>query len=332
MNFKSVIAMLCAGSMPAWAANNASVQAPMTGYIFDPQARAVRPMIGMPGGAYLGTPIATGLDAAWVSPDGSTAFAMEKGQLTLYAGLGGANPTGVPVNGAIAPDYFAWSPASTGAAIYSSTTRQAQILTHTAAGFSAGMPIDLSGIAGSVSAMAFDGQRIIVAATSANAGSIYSLTAQSGPQVMASAVSPSAIALAGADLYFADKQAAQLWQVRSYATQPAPVLFAADASISSPAALQLSSDSARLYVANSGNQTLGVYNVSARSLAEALPLSFSPTKLDRFGDAGVFALNAAGGGRTPLFVLSDHLSKTTVYFVPMAGGGPVRPPVRYRPQ
>ena len=118
MNFKSLIAMLCAGSMAAWAANNASVQAPMTGYIFDAQARAVRPMIGMPGGAYLGTPIATGLDAAWVSPDGSTAFAMEKGQLTLYVGLGGANPTGVPVNGAIAPDSFAWSPDSTGAAIY----------------------------------------------------------------------------------------------------------------------------------------------------------------------------------------------------------------------
>ena len=72
--------------------------------------------------------------------------------------------------------------------------------------------------------MAFDGQRIIVAATSGNVGNIYSLTAQSGPQVMASAVSPSAIALAGADLYFADKQAAQIWQVRSYATDAGPYI------------------------------------------------------------------------------------------------------------
>ena len=168
MNFKSLIAMLCAGSMAAWAANNASVQAPMTGYIFDAQARAVRPMIGMPGGAYLGTPdgyrVGRRLGVArWF-------HRVRHGERATHfiRGLGRRKSNGRAGEWSDCSRLLRVEPDSTGAAIYSSTTRQAQILTHTAAGFSAGIPIDLSGIAGSVSAMAFDGQRIIVAATSGN--------------------------------------------------------------------------------------------------------------------------------------------------------------------
>lgn len=332
MNIKQLILILCAGSMAGWAANDAAVQGPVTGYIFDAQTHAIRPMLGIPGAAYLGAPVASRVDAAAVSPDGSAALVVQAAQVTLYSGLANLQPAAVPMPGALAADNFAWGPSGTAAAVYSSATRQAQVLSNLPAAPSAGLPMDLSGLAGKVTAMAFDGQRIILAVASATAGGIYSVTAQSGPQLVASAGSPFAIVLAGADLYYADNQAQQIWQVRSYATRPAPVLFAADAGISSPAALQLSSDGARLYVANAGSRTLGVYDVAARSPVQSLPLNFSPTKLDRFGDASVFLLNSVSQGKTPLYVLSDKLDKRAVYFVPGSGGVSPPRPYHYKPQ
>jgi hypothetical protein len=331
MNFKRLILILCAGSMAGWADNNAAVRGPVTGYIFDAQARAIRPMMGLPGAAYLGAPLVSGVDAASVSPDGSAAMTVQGGQLTFYQGFGSARPAVVPVKGAVAAGYFAWSPSSTAAAVYSPAAKQAQVFTNLLAAPPAGAAIDLSGLAGQVTAMAFDGQHIILAVASPVAGGIYVATVQSGPQLVASAVSPLGIVVAGADLYFADNQAQQIWQVRSYATRPAPVLFAADMSISSPAALQLSSDGARLYVANAGSRTLGVYDVAARSPVESLALNFTPTALDRFGNASVFLLDAGGRGNGPLYVLTDTLDRRAVYFVPGAEGAHRPPPLHYKP-
>jgi hypothetical protein len=332
MKFERLILILCAGSMAGGASNNSPVLGPVTGYVFDAQAHTIRPMMGIPGAAYLGAPLVEGLDAASISPDGSAAFAIEGTQLTLYRGLGSAKAAAVPLNGGIAADYFAWAPSGTAAAVYSSAARQAQVFGNLLAASPASATIDLSGLAGRVAAIAYDGQRIILAASSPNAGGIYVATARSAPQLAASAVSPAGIVLAGADLYFADSQAQQIWQVRSYATQPAPVVFAADPSLSSPAALQISADGARLYVANAGNRTLGVYDVPARSPLQSLSLNFTPTALDRFGDSSVFLLNAGNRGNAPLYVLADHLGRRAVYFVPGTEGAKrQRPPIHYKP-
>lgn len=158
------------------------------------------------------------------------------------------------------------------------------------------------------------------------------MTAHSGPQLVASAVSPLAIVLAGADPYFADNQAQQIWQVRSYATRPAPALFAADMSISSPAALQLSSDGARLYVANAGSRKLGVYDVAAR-IAGAEPL-FELHSHEAGSFRRRFRLSAKHrqSGTAPLCVLSDKLDRRAVYFVPGAGGVSPPRPFHYKPQ
>ncbi|HTT61947.1 MAG TPA: hypothetical protein VMG35_08905 [Bryobacteraceae bacterium] len=332
MDIKKLILIFCAGSMAGWANDNAAVLGPVTGYIFDSQMHAIRPMMGIPGAAYLGAPVVSGLDAASVSPDGSAALAVQAGQLALYKGLGNATPAIVPLTGGMAADYFAWAPSGTAAAVYSSAVRQAQVFSSLSAPSPAGALIDLSGLAGNVAAMAYDGQRVILGVASPNAGGIYVVTPQSAPQLVAAAVNPAGVVLAGADLYFADKQTRQIWQVRSYATQPAPAVFAADASISAPAALQISADGARLYVANAGSRILGVYDVAARSSVESISLNFVPARLDRFGDASVFLLNTAGQGNTPLYVLTDRLSRRAVYFVPGTAGAKRPRPFHYKPQ
>ena len=96
--------------MAGWAGSSASVGGPVTGFIFDSQTLAIRPMLGIPGAAYIGAPVASQVAAASVSPDGSAAFAMQLGRLVLYTGLRGASPATVTVDNAIAGvDRFAWA-------------------------------------------------------------------------------------------------------------------------------------------------------------------------------------------------------------------------------
>jgi hypothetical protein len=314
----------------AWAQSSAGVAGPVTGFVFDSQLGAVRPMLGIPGGAYLGNAVATGLGAASVAPDGSAALTVQQGgKLVLYSGLRSAATVALAVPGAIAgADHFAWATNSTAAAVYSSRNGQGQILTNLAASPAAAALIDLSSLPGQVTALAFDGQRLILAVASGDSGGIYLATAAAGVQRVASAASPSAMALAGSSLYFADNQSQQIFQVENYATTPAAVLFANDSGISSPAGLQVSADGLRLYVANAGNRKLAVYDIASRSPVQSLDLAFTPTRLDRFGDSSVFLMNGSGQG--PLYVVRDGgAGKAAVYFVPApARRHPLKAPIR----
>jgi hypothetical protein len=326
MNSKKLILIFCAGSLAGWAGNTATMLGPVTGYVFDAQLHEIRPMVGIPGAAYLGARLLTGVDAAAVSPDGSAALVVRAGRLELLRSLGSAQLALKPLNDGIAAGQFAWAPSSTAAVVYSSAAKQAQVFGDLTVAAPAGISIDLSSLAGTVAALAYDGQRLTVAVSSPNGGGIYVMTPQSAPQLLAAAVSPAGIALAGADLYFADSQTQQIWQVRNYATQPAPALFAADPGVSSPVALQISAGGTLLYVANAGNRTLGVYDLASRSPIESLSLNFTPTTLDRFGNASVFLLNSGSPETGPSYVLADQLGKRAVYFIAGTGGARRPPP------
>jgi hypothetical protein len=307
--------VLCLFAAAGCAATPASVGGPVTGFIFDAQAGAIRPMMGIPGAAYLGAPAVSGVGAASVAPDGSAALALQSGRLMLYTGLRGFAPAPTTISGALSGiDRFAWAPDSSAAAVYASKTGQAQILTGLAQSPAAGVPFAVSAIPGTVTALAFDGRLIIIGAVSEGSGGVYIADAQSPAQRIASAVSPSAIALAGADLYFSDNQSQQIWQVQGYSQIPAAVLFSKGGGISLPAGLQVSSDNSRLYVANAGSRKLAVYEIASRALVQILDLAFTPTRLERFGANAAFVLNGTGQG--PIYVLTDSRPQPAVYFVP----------------
>lgn len=308
-------------AISGWAQSATSVAGPVTGFIFDPPSGAVRPMLGIPGAAYLGNAVAAGLVSGAVAPDGSAALgARRTGKLVLYTGLRSGAVQIVNVPGAIAgADLFAWASDASAAAVYSAGAGQAQIVTGLPKTPVVGAPIDLTNVPGRVTQLAFDGQHLLVG-VAGDAGGIFLVSASAPPQRLASSPSPSALALAGGNLYFADSQFGQIWQISSYATTPAGVLFANDGGL--PVALQVSTDSQRLLVAN-GNRTLAVYDVASRSVLQSLDLTFIPTRLDRFGDTSVFLMNS--GGQGPLYVARDGgPNKAAVYFVP----SPARPSQR----
>lgn len=301
------------GSTFAFAADAvSSLGGPAPGSVFDARSGTVRPMIGIPGAAYLAAASISGADSAFVAPDGTTVLVRESGQWAIHAG-----PDKLLLETVIADvSMAAWSPDSKSVALYSDKSSQAQIARIMG---QAGDAIDLSSLPGLVKGLAFDGQSILLAVTSDAAGGIYSVSASGAMLRIASASAPAAIAVSGEDLYFADQGSRQLIQVQGYSRQSAAVPFAGiDGILAAPVGAALSADLKRLYIADGGNR-IAVYDISTRSLLRTRDLDFTPTTLARIGASSALLLNdGRGGAGDPLYVLNDTDNDLLdVFFVPV---------------
>ena len=73
------VLLLCV--FPALAGDQTSVGGPVSGFVFDQKQHTLRPMLGVPGSAYLGDALLANLDAAAVAPDGQSALVVQEGDL-----------------------------------------------------------------------------------------------------------------------------------------------------------------------------------------------------------------------------------------------------------
>jgi DNA-binding beta-propeller fold protein YncE len=318
---KRIILAFCAASLALWAAA-LPVGGPSPGLVFDARSHTVRPMIGIPGAAYLGAAVVSDANAAFVAPDASTVLTVDmSGGVAIHSGAKASSRNRIVIPGALGnANLVAWAPDSNSVAIYSGTSGRAQILVNLAKSPSAGEAFDLSALPGTVSALAFDGQQLLLGVTSDNAGGVYSVTTNGAPLRIAAATAPSAILVSGGDLYFADRSARQLWRMQGFAGQSAPTLFTGDSGVlASPAGLALSMNGKQIYLADAGSRKLAVYDVAAASLVRSQDLDFTPTMLARIGSAPVLLLNDGGAqDRAPIYVLTDAgLDALGVYFVPV---------------
>src|SRR5258708_4487047 len=84
------------------------MQGPTSGVVFESSTSSIRPILGLAGGAHLGSAIYTGLDYASIAPDGRSALAVQSGQLILIQDL--ANRQSAPLSGTISHvDRILWA-------------------------------------------------------------------------------------------------------------------------------------------------------------------------------------------------------------------------------
>lgn len=312
MKFKFLVPSLLIFVSAASAQEGAAVGGPVSGFVFDQGTRALRPMLGMPGAAYLGEPVLAGVEAAGIAPNGTAALIVMEGRLYLATGLKSAEPLTAVVEGAIeGADRFAWAPDGSYAAVYSSKSDRAQILRDLATAPSAGEPSEFSALPGTVTALAVAGDLVIAGVADAEAGGLYAAAAGETPRILAKAAQPAAITVAGGDLYFADRERGQVWQIGDFAGDATPLLFAEG--LEAPVGVQLSGK--RLFVANAGNSTLDVFDLEARASAGRIALDAAPATLEAFGGRSLWLLNSAVDASAPLYVL-DGAADPAVYFVP----------------
>jgi hypothetical protein len=311
------LALLLSACALAALADDARVSGPVAGFVFDRSSQSIRPMFGVPGSSYLGPSVMDGLDVASVSPLGISALATQSGKLYFIRGLDSAQPDSTPLDNAISgAAQFAWGPDGLSAAVYSADSRQAQVLRSLDGVPTIEDPIDLSQLNGTVSALAFDGKRLLI-----GAAGVYLADGKSAPQLLAQAANPVALSIdtAQGDLYIADQANNQIWMVRGYGADATPMLFADErAGVSSPVGIRVSADGRRLLIANSASKGIDALDISTRATLGHVDLDFAPSRMEALG-SGRFSLLNFGGPDGPLYVL-DSGGDLAVYFVPAGGG------------
>jgi len=289
----------------AAAAFDGGISGPVSGMVFLPEEGAIRPVLGVPGSAWLGEPLASGLDLASVAPDGKRAVAARNGRLYEISLNGieavrwrdiGAAPEGL--------NRVVWSADASAAAIVSSARGAVQV-------FRGGEVTPSCSLPGAVLSAAIDGSGNVAAGVE---GEGLYLCRDGAARLVSRNPKVSAIAITGQDLYLTDGTLGQLMAIRGYKNEGDATVMAA---VEDPVGLAVSGDGTRLAVASGASRAVTVFDLATAAAVQTVELEFTPTGADRFSGAALWLLNRGAQGPLQLLELSREVN---VYFVPAGRG------------
>lgn len=277
-----------------------NIGGPVSGIVFDSQARSLRPVVGVPGAAYLGDELAGGLDFASVAPGGKMALAVQGGVLFLVRGLDQGSAELTQVAGAIeSVDRAAWS--GSAAAVYSSVSGQVQILRSLDSEAQAGAPALVAGKL--IALVAGDSAAAFVTED----GAVYAAAGDT-PRMIAQIAKPGALAAAGPDLFVTDRERNEVLRVANFAEAGDAALFTN--AIADPVAVAVYRG--RLFVASGSERAIAVFDAATGAMSTRIDIDFEPSRMEGMSGS-LFLLNT--GGAEPLQLL-DAAQAPAVYFVP----------------
>ncbi len=295
---KSLFLLSTLAATTAWA----QLSGPTPGYVFDGQARELRPIRGFVGAAHLGSALVKDADAASASADGTLAIASRFGSIELIRGFDSDAPPRLTLSQEPGDVLFAWSGHDV-AAVFPAT-RKVQIWRNVDTAAEPDPAFDLSLVDGAIRNILLDGERLVISTP----GALYLATAASTRQLLAVA-DPSAVVRSGNHLFIADRAAGQIILLRDYSTAAIAEKFA---DVAAPVGLQLSKTA--LLVASADTRSVDAFDLASKARTASLELDFLPTRMESLG-ANPLALLNSGSSSEPLYVL-DSRNALQVYFVP----------------
>ena len=305
--YVSLALVVCSvGPAPA---QTQSFGAAVSGFVFNPGARTVRPIVGVRGAAQLGAAVLDQTDIAWVAPGGRAAIAGKNGRTIVLRDF-----AETAVDGLIdSPDRVAWSSGGSYAVLYSSATGRLQRLRFTPDAALADPPSDLSQL-GRVSALAIDVTGRQIAIGIADAG-LYLVNDGQSPALISSTAQPAAAAFDDSSqrLYALDLEKGRIIQFEPGAGE---AQFASLDQMD-PASLAVSGNGQYLLVTDRAARAVQVFDIASRTLANTITLDFAPSRLERLSNSPVFLLN--GDNPNEWLLVLDASQTPGVYFVPAPG-------------
>lgn len=319
-------------------AQSGSIRGPVSGIVYDGAERAIRPMMGVPGAAYLGAPIAGRVDFASIAPDGRRALAVTGGRLFLLRGLNTGAVRWVPLEEESAVPMVAWRADSAAAAVWSRGGNRIRLWSALASS-DAGSPgptnpraesrsarvarqndpelTELGRVAGPLTTLGVDSLDQVVFGVEGEG--LYLAAAGRRPSLIAPMRRPSAIAFAANDLLYATDQArGEVIEVSRYGGSPDVTLLAgADRAVADPIGAALSPDGRSLVVAGAASRKVVYLDRATRAAVAAVDLDFEPSGIEPLSGASLFLLKSRRSAGETLQVL-EASRQPAVYFVPAA--------------
>ena len=304
-----------------------TLRGPASGLAFDPASQSIRPILGVPGAAYLGPAVLKGVQFVALAPDGDAAVVLLGKQLSLVRGLSGGSPASFPLAElAAAPARFSWSPDSSVFAWYSRGAASITIARNRSTAPLLLPPLDVSALGGVLSSIAVDpsGQFAVAAAGGDSSGGIYLVPTGAPPRLVAAMRSPSALAFdpSGQNLYAVEGRNGAVLRIESIATTAISnwVVNAARDRMD-VTSVAIGGSNLNLYTMSDSKRRLCVYSLANGNLLGEIPLPSAPSGFERNASASFFVLNSSRDAAVPLLVL-DESSKPAVYVVPGERLGP----------
>ena len=295
---KSLFLLSALAATSAWA----QLSGPTPGYVFDGQARELRPIRGFVGAAHLGAALVQDADAASASADGTLAIASRFGSLELIRGFDSAAPARLTLSQEPGDVLFAWSGHDVAAVFLAS--RKVQIWRNLDTTADQASTFDLSLVDGAIRNVLLDGDRLVLATQ----GGLYLSTTGTTRQLLALS-DPSAVVRSGNHLFIADRAAGQVILLRDYSTAAITERFA---DVAAPVGLQLTKTT--LLVTSADTRSVDAFDLVTKARTASFELDFLPTRMESVV-ANPLALLNSGSSSEPLYVL-DSRNALQVYFVP----------------
>ena len=290
-----------------------TLNGPVAGYVFDKAARALRPVLGLPGASLLGSPIRWRyrVDQAFVAPKLDSAVGVtSEGAFRLFRMRDGL-ATEMAVDG-LAPagsSYrVAYSPSGGSVALY--TGNRVQLVSGLPDAPVVGGSIDLTG-AGTPSALAVSDDASTLLVSVNNSIRFFESYADMGKLMDTAPGALVAFAAASHDAAVADAGAGVVLFHDLVGAGASQVIAPPDENGAASSALAFSADGKALFLANAAAQAVTHLDLSAGS-RNRIACGCSPTTLARMGD--VFRLTELSGD--PLWLLDAPESTPRIVFVP----------------
>jgi hypothetical protein len=299
------------------------LRGPVLGFVTE-QTTGLRPILGVPGAATLGQPIAvnTAIHNAALSPrrNYGLATAEPDGRVLLLRNVDGvlsADPLAAVGSGV---SRVALSPAGSAAALYSEAARRIQVLTGLPDAPEVSWSLAIESPPGAI-AVSDDARAVLTSAAEGDRHGVYLLTPEDGRRYLLSLQGRvAATFLYGRlDAVLAGAGLNRILLVRDVTGSSEVVPLADDRQgVSAPVAVAASEDNRRIFIANADPGGVITIDV-ATGEATTIGCDCVPTGLEPLSGNSVFRLNEPGDG--PLYVLDAGSAAPRIVFVPAGRGG-----------
>jgi len=289
------------------------------GLVFDPAAKALRPILGIPGAATFGTPLELGLDLRKIaiSPMQDYVLATEGEHNQVVVLAAGHTPmTPVAIHGADrGPDQIILSSGGQAAALYHKDRNRIQVVSGLPGAPRVSEELLLSaGRVLSALAVGDDGKTVLAGIED----SVYWVSPSGEVPILTGLHKIASITLASDHTALvADNAGNQIHRVKDVTgVAAADVVAGSKEGISAPVAVAISHDNRRAFVANGKSGTITILDLHGKTGATKLACGCKPTGLSRLAGDDVFRLTDPSN--RPMWVLEAAAHQSRIVFVPAA--------------